>query len=183
MQVHEVHRMVAGTHHDCHCEKMTLLINSWRSRVGQGKGQAQRKGSVYEEHSPKYTIHFPRHQEVYRKDSLPIKLGFLQRKKIMKKNVPEATWFVNLLSSCQAEIPEDWPPAGSWSHFSEDLWFSWTSSSVQLLTPRELSTRDSVSLRTQKNPEEPRERTLQRNVHPEGKRYHNPRSQPLWENC
>ena len=48
----------------------------------------------------------------------------------MKKKVPEATWFVNLLSSCQAEIPEDWPPAGSWSHFSEDLWFSWVSSSV-----------------------------------------------------
>ena len=55
--VYEVHRTVAGTHHDCHYEKMFLLINSWRSGVGQGKEQAQKGGSVCEGHIHRYTIH------------------------------------------------------------------------------------------------------------------------------
>lgn len=85
---------------------------------------------MYEGHAPKYTIHFPRHQGIQEIQSA-YKAWILVEKKNHEKKCPlSATWFVNLLSSGQAEIPEDWPPAGSWSHFSEDLWFSWASSSV-----------------------------------------------------
>lgn len=79
--VYEVLRTVAGTRHDCHYEKLFLLINSFSSGVGQGKEQAQREGlCVRGIFTGTQFTYFSRHQEVCRKDSLPYKVWILIEK-------------------------------------------------------------------------------------------------------
>lgn len=71
---------------------------------------------------PKYTIHFPRHQGIQEIQSA-YKAWILVEKKNHEKKCPlSATWFVNLLSSGQAEIPEDWL-AGSQVTFQKTYGF------------------------------------------------------------